>query len=87
MKALPVPTQTPKALRGPGILGAENDQVRRALLSNIDEHRKLIELETFAFAMGLESDALERLRRAGSSIWRTDALEARCHAAGTFIPT
>lgn len=65
MNPLPIPTQTPKALRWLEVRGAENDRVRRALLSNIDGHRNLIELESFARAMGLEADALERLRREG----------------------
>ena len=65
MNTLPIPTQTPKALRWLEVRHAENDRVRCALLSNVDGHRNLIELESFARAMGLEADALERLRREG----------------------
>jgi hypothetical protein len=65
MNPLPVPTQTPKALRWLDTRDSANDRIRRALLSNIDGHRNLVELESFARAMGLESDALERLRRDG----------------------
>jgi hypothetical protein len=43
----------------------EGDPVKRALLSSIDGHRNVIELESFARAMGLEADALERLRCEG----------------------
>lgn len=65
MNPLPIPTRTPKALRWLDTRDGEPDRIRRVLLSNIDGHRNLIELESFARAMGLESDALERLRREG----------------------
>jgi hypothetical protein len=65
MNPLPIPTQTPKARRWLDMRGGEPDRIRRALLTNIDGHRNVIELESFARAMGLESDALERLRREG----------------------
>ena len=65
MNPLPIPTQTLKALRCMDTRVGEPDRIRRALLSNVDGHRNLIELESFARAMGLESDALERLRREG----------------------
>ena len=65
MNPPPVPVQTPKAIHWLSALDTQNDRVRRALLSNIDGHRNVIELESFARAMGLESDALERLRREG----------------------
>ena len=35
---------------------AKGDRVKRALLSGIDGHRNVIELESFARAMGLESE-------------------------------
>jgi hypothetical protein len=42
---------------------ADIDRLERALLANVDGHRNVIELESFARAIGLEPDALERLRR------------------------
>ncbi len=42
-----------------------SDRVKRALLSSIDGHRNVIELESVARALGLEADALERLRGEG----------------------
>ena len=48
-----------------GACGVLSDQVRRALLASIDGHRNVIELESLARAMGLDSDALEHLRREG----------------------
>jgi hypothetical protein len=65
MNPLPIPTQTLKARRWLDMRDGEPDRIRRALLTNIDGHRNVIELESFARAMGLESDALERLRREG----------------------
>lgn len=65
MNPPPVPTQTPKALRWLDMRDGENDRIRRALLGNIDGHHNVIELESFARAMGLEGDALECLRREG----------------------
>jgi len=65
MNPLPIPTQTPKALQWLKVRDAQNDRVRCALLTNIDGHRNVIELESLARAMGLEPDALERLHREG----------------------
>jgi hypothetical protein len=65
MNALPVPTKTPMALQWLEASDANGDPVKRALLSSIDGHRNVIELESFARAIGLEADALERLRREG----------------------
>ena len=44
---------------------AQGDRIMRALLANIDGHRNLVELESFARAMGLAPDALQRLRDQG----------------------
>lgn len=41
------------------------ERVKRALLSSIDGHRNVIELESVARALGMQADALERLRREG----------------------
>lgn len=64
MNSLPSPSRTPLAVRW---LEAEasNDRVKRALLSSVDGHRNVIELESVARALGLAPDALERLRREG----------------------
>jgi hypothetical protein len=42
-----------------------NDPVRRALLSTIDGHRNVVELESVARAMGLDAGALDDLRSRG----------------------
>ena len=65
MEALPTPTKTPMAFQWLEASVAKSDRVKRALLSSIDGHRNVIELESFARAMGLEPDALERLRGEG----------------------
>ena len=65
MNPLPIPTKTPMAHQWLEARDAKGDRVKRALLSNIDGHRNVIELESFARAMGLEPDALERLRGEG----------------------
>ncbi len=66
MNALPTPTKTPLALQWLHTGGdARSERVKRALLSNIDGHRNVIELESFARAMGLRPDALEQLRIEG----------------------
>jgi hypothetical protein len=65
MDALPTPTKTPMGLQWLEARDANGDRIKRALLSNIDGHRNVIELESFARAMGLESDALERLHGEG----------------------
>lgn len=65
MNALPTPTKTPLALQWLEARDAKSERVKRALLSCIDGHRNVIELESFARAMGLKPDALERLRVEG----------------------
>jgi hypothetical protein len=62
---VPVPVQTAKAFQLLDGCVAEIDRIRRVLLANIDGHRNVVELESFARAMGLESDALLRMRREG----------------------
>jgi hypothetical protein len=56
------PTRTPLAARWLESSDAQGDRIKRALLANIDGHRNVIELESFARAMGLAPDALQRLR-------------------------
>jgi len=41
------------------------DGIRRALLSTVDGHRSVVELESVARAMGLGPSALEQLRMEG----------------------
>ena len=65
MHALPAPTRTPMASNWLMSLDPDIDRLERALLSNVDGHRNVIELESFARALGLEPDALERLRVQG----------------------
>lgn len=65
MDALPTPTRTPKARQWLEARDASGDRVKRALLSSIDGHRNVIELESFARAMGLDAGALDRLRLDG----------------------
>lgn len=65
MNPLPTPTQTRIAVQWLASREAMADHVKRVLLSHIDGHRNVIELESFARAMGLEPDALEKLRHQG----------------------
>lgn len=67
MESLPTPIRTPKAHRGLDSREVSGDSVKRALLSSSDGHRNVIviELESFARAMGLDPDALDRLRVGG----------------------
>lgn len=67
---------TPKALRWLDARDAKSDSVKRALLSSSDSHRNVIELESFARAIGLEPGALERLRSRDSSSPRVERVEA-----------
>ena len=65
MNALPTPVKTPLAYQWLEARDAKSERVKLALLSCIDGHRNVIELESFARAMGLQPDALERLRVEG----------------------
>jgi hypothetical protein len=65
MNVLPTPTRTsvtsqPLVSRDPKIARLE-----QALLSKVDGHRNVVELESFARAIGLEPEALERMRLQG----------------------
>jgi predicted homoserine dehydrogenase-like protein len=44
---------------------AKSDRVWRVLLSTIDGHRNIVELESVARALGLHPEALENLRQRG----------------------
>jgi hypothetical protein len=65
MNSLPTPIRTPKAIQGLLIRNADIDRLERALLANVDGHRNVIELESFARAIGLDPGVLERLRIRG----------------------
>ena len=65
MESLPTPTRTPKAGQWLDTREARGDRVKRALLSGVDGRRNVIQLESFARAMGLDPDALDRLRTEG----------------------
>jgi len=65
MEALPVPSKTAIAIRRLARPSTTYDRLMEALMSNVDGHRNVIELESFARAMGLHEDALESLRRQG----------------------
>ena len=65
MVPLPAPTQTTIARRWLQHPDARIDRIQRALLSTVDGHRNVVELESVARAMGLEPDALDRLRQQG----------------------
>ncbi len=62
MRTLASPRQTYVARQWLQRPDARIDRVHQALLSTIDGHRSVIELESVARAMGLEPDALEQLR-------------------------
>ena len=65
MKDLPIPMKTERAMHWLHVAPPEGDRLMQVLLSEIDGHRNVIELESFARAVGLDADALERLRRQG----------------------
>ena len=65
MSTLPTPIRTPLATQWLHAQRGQGERVKRALLSSVDGHRNVIELESFARAMGLAPDALERLRHEG----------------------
>ena len=65
MEALPTPTKTAMARLWLDSGASKADCIKRVLLSNIDGHRNVIELESFARAMGLGDNAIERLRLEG----------------------
>ena len=65
MERLSIPTQTSFARLWLQRPDAPADRVRQALLATVDGHRNLIELESFARALGLAPCALEDLRREG----------------------
>lgn len=65
MNALSTPIKTPLAIQWLAAGDVRSERVKCALLSCIDGHRNVIELESSARAMGLMPDALERLRVEG----------------------
>ena len=76
MNTLPAPRLRPLALRWLETTAADAEQVKRALLSTIDGHRSVVELESFARAMGLCYDALWLLEAQGLiELWEGDPVE------------
>lgn len=65
MEHLPVPVRTASANQWLQRPGSGMDLVHSALLSTVDGHRNVIQLESVARAIGLPPDALERLRSKG----------------------
>jgi len=65
MDRLLTPSRTPIAQQWLQQGDARLGPIRSALLSTVDGHRNVIELESIARAMGLEPTALERLRQLG----------------------
>jgi hypothetical protein len=65
MQTLPSPIQTAVARQWRQRPDARIDRIHQALLSTIDGHRNVVELESVARAMGLDPDALNRLRQQG----------------------
>lgn len=65
MNPAPAPTLKPAAVLWLRSTAVDRERVKRALLSNIDGHRSVIELESFARAMGLREDALRLLKQQG----------------------
>lgn len=65
MNSLPIPIRTDRSGRRLSVSDSARDRIERLLLSSIDGHRNLIELESFARAMGLDPGALDRLRGDG----------------------
>jgi hypothetical protein len=65
MQVLPSPIQTAVARQWLQQPDARIDRIHQALLSTIDGHRNVVELESVARAMGLDPDALDRLRQQG----------------------
>jgi hypothetical protein len=65
MNTLPTPRQTGIAVQWLASRESPTERVKRVLLSHVDGHRNVVELESFARAMGLNPDALEQMRQQG----------------------
>jgi hypothetical protein len=65
MDRLPEPSITPLALDWLETPGGRLNPVETALLRTIDGRHNIVELESFARALGLRDDALESLHGAG----------------------
>lgn len=65
MNTSTVPRLKPSALDWLETTAVGTERVKRALLSNIDGHRSVVELESFARAIGLREDALLLLAAQG----------------------
>lgn len=60
---LPTPIKTARASEWLMSQDATKNRLQAALLSNVDGHRNVVELESFARALGLEPEAIDCLRR------------------------
>jgi hypothetical protein len=69
MERLPTPVLTSRARHFLAWEVPEVDRVHRALLSTVDGHRNVIELESVAKAMGLPETTLSDLRAQGLLKW------------------
>ena len=78
MSALHMPRRTTLALNWTGHGDVRRDRIVCALLRTVNGHRTVVELESVARAMGLEEDALERLRLDGLITDGTDAAGNSC---------
>jgi len=65
MNVLPTPIRTAMASQWLVSQDPKIDHLERTLLSKVDGRRNVIELESFARAIGLEPEALERMRLQG----------------------
>jgi hypothetical protein len=65
MQSLPTPTRTPLAHQWLARPEARLDLAQWALLASVDGRRNIVELESFARAVGLASTAVETLRARG----------------------
>jgi hypothetical protein len=65
MQELLTPVQTPIAGQWLHDIDAKSELVWSVLLSTIDGHRNIVELESVARALGLHPEALENLRQRG----------------------
>lgn len=65
MPSISSPIQTPIARQWLEHPDATLDRVHLALLTTVNGHRSVVELESVARAMGLDPDVLHRLRRGG----------------------
>ena len=71
MNELPTPTLTAVARRWLDREVPQLDRTQQALLSTVDGHRNVIQLESVARAMRLPDRTLEEMRERGLLVWST----------------